>query len=66
MRIQNQLTSLQTINEFPLNEVSSLVMPSLRQTNIEYEITEGNKRNEAITQEYEDVSSSMPISNPGR
>lgn len=66
MRIQNQLSSLQTIHEFPLNEVSSLVMPSLRQTGYEYDGGESSNKNEESTQEEEYASSSMPISIPGR
>lgn len=67
MRIQNQLTSLQSIYEFPLNEISSLVMPSLSQAaSCEYEGSEGICRNEESTQEEEYASSSMPISIPGK
>lgn len=65
MRIQNQLTSLQSIYEFPLNEVATLFMPSLNQANLELENTESNYKNDESTQE-EYASSSMPISIPGK
>lgn len=70
MRIQNQLTSLQSIYEFPLNEVSSLLMTSLSQANCEYESAEvvcKNEERESVqAQEEEYASGSMPISIPGR
>lgn len=64
MRIQNQVSSLQSIYEFPLNEVSTLFMPSLSQPSCEFESSESNYRNDESTQE-EYASSSMPISIPG-
>lgn len=66
MRIQNQLTSLQSIYEFPLNEVSTLVMPSLSQAGCEYESSEVVCKNEDSAAEEEYISSSMPISIPGK
>lgn len=65
MRIQNQVSSAQSIYEFPLNEISTLFMPSLYQGNYEFESSESNVKNDESTQEEEYASSSMPISIPG-
>lgn len=50
MRIQNQLSTMQSLHEFPLNEVSTLLMPSLS----EFEI-----KNEDGAQEEEDGSGGL-------
>lgn len=68
MRVQNQISQQSSMYDFPLNEISTLFMPSLYQSTYEYDsydIPDQAEEN-VVPQEEEFGAKSVPISIPGK
>lgn len=68
MRIQNQMSQPFSMYDFPLNEISTLFMPSVQQCSDDLESSDIPYQLEDTTNQDEEFSSttSMPISVPGK